>query len=80
VAERLNADRDPRALPRRLDEHGPGPALPAEFFLVACSLADLVRRFRRDNESWSSLPEKCAIQLNDTLRDGRRRIDADSAR
>src|SRR5204862_3309334 len=37
-----------------------------EFFLVACSLADLVRRFRRDNDNWSDLPEKCAIQLNDT--------------
>jgi glycogen phosphorylase len=37
-----------------------------EFFLVACSLADLVRRFRRTNSDWSTLPEKVAIQLNDT--------------
>src|ERR1700736_432700 len=37
-----------------------------EYFLVACSLADLVRRFRRDNADWSKLPEKVAIQLNDT--------------
>jgi glycogen phosphorylase len=37
-----------------------------EYFLVACSLADLVRRFRRDNHDWSLLPEKVAIQLNDT--------------
>jgi starch phosphorylase len=37
-----------------------------EYFLVACSLADLVRRFRRDNSSWSALPAKVAIQLNDT--------------
>src|SRR4029453_12563790 len=35
-------------------------------FLVACSLADLVRRFRRTNADWSELPEKVAIQLNDT--------------
>src|SRR5262249_2174947 len=35
-------------------------------FLVACSLADLVRRFGRTNSDWSDLPEKAAIQLNDT--------------
>jgi starch phosphorylase len=37
-----------------------------EYFLVACSLADLVRRFRRDNVDWNRLPDKVAIQLNDT--------------
>src|SRR3954464_4405759 len=37
-----------------------------EYFLVACSLADLVRRFRRDNTDWSAFPDKVAIQLNDT--------------
>jgi starch phosphorylase len=37
-----------------------------EYFLVACSLADLVRRFRRSNSDWSTLPSKVAIQLNDT--------------
>jgi len=37
-----------------------------EYFLVACSLADLVRRFRLGNADWSRLPEQVAIQLNDT--------------
>jgi starch phosphorylase len=37
-----------------------------EYVLVACSLADLVRRFRVNNSDWSALPEKVAIQLNDT--------------
>jgi starch phosphorylase len=37
-----------------------------EYFLVACSLADLVRRFRCANADWATLPEKVAIQLNDT--------------
>jgi starch phosphorylase len=37
-----------------------------EYFLVACSLADLIRRFRRSNSEWSVLPERAAIQLNDT--------------
>jgi starch phosphorylase len=33
---------------------------------VACSLADLVRRFRSNNSDWSLLPQKVAVQLNDT--------------
>jgi starch phosphorylase len=37
-----------------------------EYFLVACSMADLVRRFRCDNSDWETLPDKAAIQLNDT--------------
>jgi starch phosphorylase len=37
-----------------------------EYFLVACSLADLVQRFRRGNSDWNSFPEKVAVQLNDT--------------
>lgn len=37
-----------------------------EYFLVCCSLADIVRRFRRSNDDWNSLPDKVAIQLNDT--------------
>ena len=37
-----------------------------EYFLVACSLSDLIRRFRRSNSDWTALPERVAIQLNDT--------------
>jgi len=37
-----------------------------EYFLVACSLGDLVRRFRHSNADWDTFPEKVAIQLNDT--------------
>jgi starch phosphorylase len=45
---------------------GQGLRFLQEYFLVACSLADLVRRFRRTNADWSVLPDKVAIQLNDT--------------
>jgi glycogen phosphorylase len=45
---------------------GQGLRFMQEYFLVACSLADLVRRFRRYNADWDKLPEKVAIQLNDT--------------
>jgi glycogen phosphorylase len=50
------------------DSTGMGQALRfvQEYFLVACSLADLVRRFRHDNQDWNAFPEKVAIQLNDT--------------
>ncbi len=37
-----------------------------EYFLVCCSLGDIVARFRRTNDNWQSLPDKVAIQLNDT--------------
>src|SRR4051812_12458170 len=37
-----------------------------EYFLVRCSLADIVARFRRRGNDWSALPDKVAIQLNDT--------------
>ena len=37
-----------------------------EYFMVACSLADAVRRFQRSNSNWSSFPDKVAIQMNDT--------------
>ena len=47
-------------------EMGQGLRFAQEYFLVACSLADLVRRFRRDNADWTALPDKVAIQLNDT--------------
>ena len=45
---------------------GQGLRFMQEYFLVACSLADLIRRFLRHNTDWEKLPEKAAIQLNDT--------------
>jgi starch phosphorylase len=37
-----------------------------QYFLVCCSLGDIVSRFRRTNTDWRQLPEKVAVQLNDT--------------
>ena len=37
-----------------------------QYFFVACSLRDILRRFRQTNDSWDVLPEKVFIQLNDT--------------
>jgi glycogen phosphorylase len=45
---------------------GQGLRLLQEYFLVACSLADAVRRFQRSNSNWSTFADKVAIQMNDT--------------
>ena len=37
-----------------------------EYFLVCCSLGDIIARFRRANNDWRLLPSKIAVQLNDT--------------
>jgi starch phosphorylase len=67
LAETLNAETLTRVLyPDDSTEKGRGLRFVQEYFLVACSLADLVRRFRASNVDWSALPEKVAIQLNDT--------------
>jgi glycogen phosphorylase len=47
-------------------EAGRGLRFAQEYFLVACSLADIVRRFRRRGNDWRALPERVAVQLNDT--------------
>jgi len=67
LAEHLAAESLTRVLyPDDSTSMGQGLRFVQEYFLVACSLADLVRRFRRANPDWSALPEKVAIQLNDT--------------
>jgi glycogen phosphorylase len=45
---------------------GQGLRLLQEYFLVACSLADAVRRFQRSNPDWSTFADKVAVQMNDT--------------
>jgi len=67
VAETLTAESLTRVLyPDDSTSQGQRLRFVQEFFLVSCSLADLVRRFRRDNSDWSTLAEKAAVQLNDT--------------
>ena len=67
LAETLTADSLTRVLyPDDSTSQGRALRFVQEYFLVACSLADLVRRFRAGSPDWSSLPEKAAIQLNDT--------------
>jgi len=67
VAETLEAESLTRVLyPDDSTSMGQGLRFVQEYFLVACSLADIVRRFRRSNSDWQTLPNQVAIQLNDT--------------
>src|ERR1700735_5272455 len=67
IAEALNAESPTRVLyPDDHTQQGRELRLMQEYFLVACSLADAIRRFRESNSDWRLLPEKAAIQLNDT--------------
>ncbi|OLD45084.1 MAG: glycogen phosphorylase [Chloroflexi bacterium 13_1_40CM_2_68_14] len=67
LAETLAAESLTRVLyPDDSTTQGQGLRFVQEYFLVACSLADLIRRFRRANSDWTALPEKVAVQLNDT--------------
>jgi starch phosphorylase len=67
LAETLTAESLTRVLyPDDSTSMGQGLRFLQEYFLVACSLGDLIRRFRRGNSDWNALPEKAAIQLNDT--------------
>jgi glycogen phosphorylase len=67
LAETLSAESLTRVLyPDDSTSMGQALRFVQEYFLVACSLADLVRRFRHSNSDWSALPEKVAAQLNDT--------------
>ena len=67
LAEMLAAESLTRVLyPDDSTSRGKGLRFVQEYFLVACSLADLVRRFRKNNSDWSKLPDHVAVQLNDT--------------
>ena len=37
-----------------------------QYFFVACSLRDILRRYQRINKTWDALPDKVFIHLNDT--------------
>lgn len=47
-------------------ESGKELRLVQQYFFVACSLQDMISRFRRSEDDWSLFPEKVVVQLNDT--------------
>jgi len=67
LAETLTAETLTRVLyPDDSTTEGKGLRFLQQYFLVACTLADAIRRFRARGNDWSTLPEKVAMQLNDT--------------
>ena len=67
VQEKVAAESLTRVLyPDDSTARGKGLRFVQEYFLVTCSLADIVARFRRRGNDWQALPDKVAIQLNDT--------------
>jgi len=67
LAETLTAETLTRVLyPDDSTSEGKGLRFLQQYFLVACSLADAIRRFRAAGNDWAALPDKVAMQLNDT--------------
>jgi starch phosphorylase len=52
--------------PNDATESGKELRLVQQYFFVACSLSDIMRRYKRDNQGWEAFADKIAIQLNDT--------------
>src|SRR5271156_5695260 len=62
MSETLEAESLTRVLyPDDSTTQGQGLRFMQEYFLVACSLADIIRRFLRHNTDWAKLPEKIAM-------------------
>ncbi|KAF2077976.1 hypothetical protein CYY_000700 [Polysphondylium violaceum] len=40
--------------------------LKQQYFFVAATLCDIIRRFKKNHSNWADFPNKVAIQLNDT--------------
>ena len=67
LAETLTAETLTRVLyPDDSTTQGKGLRFLQQYFLVACTLADAIRRFRAAGNDWAALPDKVAMQLNDT--------------
>jgi len=67
VAEKTHSETISKVLyPNDSTESGKELRLVQQYFFVACSLKDIIRRFRQLNSDWHTFPDKVAVQLNDT--------------
>ena len=67
LSETLAAETLTRVLyPDDSTSEGKALRLLQQYFLVACTIADAIRRFRATGNDWKALPDKVALQLNDT--------------
>jgi starch phosphorylase len=67
VEDKIKSENIAKVLyPNDITQAGKVLRLKQQYFFVAASLRDIIRRFRKFHEDFSLLPEKVAVQLNDT--------------
>jgi len=67
VQHKINTEAISKILyPSDLVDRGRELRLLQEYFLVACSVRDIVKRFRETHDAFDEFPSKVAIQMNDT--------------
>ncbi len=67
VEQKMRSENISKVLyPNDITPQGRELRLQQQYFFVACSLRDIIRRFFLCNSNWDAFPEKVAIQLNDT--------------
>ncbi|HEX3693792.1 MAG TPA: glycogen/starch/alpha-glucan phosphorylase [Polyangia bacterium] len=67
VEEKIDTENISKVLyPNDQSDEGRELRLKQQYFFVACSIADIIKRYKRSHATFEQFPEKVAIQLNDT--------------
>lgn len=67
VAEKIDSENISKVLyPNDSTDAGKRLRLQQQYFFVACSIADVLRRYKKRHSTLDELPNRIAIQLNDT--------------
>ncbi|MES1205473.1 MAG: glycogen/starch/alpha-glucan phosphorylase [Pseudomonadota bacterium] len=67
VEEKIDTENISKVLyPNDQSDEGKALRLKQQYFFVACSIADIVRRYKLRHTTFDAFPDKFAIQLNDT--------------
>ena len=67
VEEKIDSENISKVLyPNDQTEEGKALRLKQQYFFVACSVGDMVRRYKKTHRSFDLFPKRVAIQLNDT--------------
>jgi starch phosphorylase len=67
VEEKIDTENISKVLyPNDQSDEGKALRLKQQYFFVACSIADIVKRYKRRHKTFDALPDKVAIQMNDT--------------
>jgi starch phosphorylase len=67
VEEKIDTENISKVLyPNDQSDEGKALRLKQQYFFVACSIADIVRRYKKRHTTFDAFPDKVAIQLNDT--------------